>query len=473
MYFYSMKQFFKQWLAPLCLLFIIAACEKERFTNSSSALLRTSTDTLHFDTVFTTTGSITQSLKIFNDNKEGIRISSVRLSGGALSPYKINVNGYKGPVVNDLEIAGKDSAYIFVTVSINPTASNLPFFVRDSIEINYNGNRKFVQLDALGQNAHFLRNKIVSGTETWNNDLPYIILGRLTVEENATLIINKGTRIYMHSDAPFVVNGTLQVRGDKGDGEQVLFTGDRLDEPYRDYPGSFPGLIFSTTSKNNSIAYGVIRNAYQGVTVVDPAHTANPKLVLEQTIIDNAYDAGLLAVNSSVRAQNVLISNCGKNMVLTNGGNYQFTHCTAASYSSTLLQRKEPLLSVSNYLNATTPPADLNAVFRNCIFWGEGAGLLKEEVVVTKNGATAFNVVFDHVLWQLTSNPANSTVTNAIANQRPLFDSVNTSNRKYDFRLQAESPALNKGTATAVTVDLDGKPRPVGAPDLGAYEKQP
>lgn len=471
MYFYLMKKFVQQWLAPVCLMLVLWACQKERFTDSSQALLQTSADTLHFDTVFTTTGSITQTLKIFNDNKEGIRVSSIRLTGGALSPFKINVNGYKGPQVNDLEIRGKDSAYIFVTVSINPTTSNLPFIVRDSIEISYNGNREYVQLDALGQNAHFLRNKEITGHETWDSELPYVILGRLTVDTNATLTINKGCKIYLHADAPFIVHGTLQVNGEQWDSTRVVFSGDRLDQPYRYYPGSYPGLIFTDVSKNNRLSYAVIKNAYQGITVVDPSPTTTPKLVLEETIIDNAYDAGILAVNSSIAAHNVLVSNCGKNIVLARGGNYEFTHCTVAAYSNAYLQRKEPVLSVSNYLNTTTPPADLNAVFRNCIFWGEGGGLVKEEVTVVKNGTTAFNVLFDHVLWRVSANPANTTVTNAL-NQDPLFETINTAERLYNFRLKDDSPAINKGTATSINLDLDGQARTAGAPDLGAYEKQ-
>jgi hypothetical protein len=292
------------------------------------------------------------------------------------------------------------------------------------------------------------------------------------VEENATLKITKGTKVYMHADAPFIIKGTLEVEGEKWDSTRVLFTGDRLDEPYRNYPGSFPGLIFSETSKNNSLRYATIRNAYQGITVVDPSITSNPKLLLKETIIDNAFDAGILAVNTSITAQNVLVSNCGKNIVIARGGTYNFTHCTAASYSSSLLQRKEPVLTISNFLNTTTPAADLNAVFRNCIFWGEGSGLVTEEVAVVKNGATAFNVSFDHVLWRVKANPANTTVTNAINNQDPIFDSVNASRRYYDFRLKANSPAINKGAATSLRFDLDEAPRPVGLPDLGAYEKQ-
>jgi hypothetical protein len=126
---------------------------------------------------------------------------------------------------------------------------------------------------------------------------------------------------------------------------------------------------------------------------------------------------------------------------------------------------------VSNYLNASTPPADLSATFRNCIFWGE-AGLVKNEVVVEKNGNTLFNVIFDHVLWRVETAPQNNTASNIINNQNPVFDSINTSRRFYDFRLKANSPAINKGMATANSIDLDGKPRPVGLPDLGAYERQ-
>jgi len=38
--------------------------------------------------------------------------------------------------------------------------------------------------------------------------------------------------------------------------------------------------------------------------------------------------------------------------------------------------------------------------------------------------------------------------------------------------LQAGSPAIDKGNNTSISIDLDGKPRPVAVPDLGCYEKQ-
>jgi hypothetical protein len=452
----------------LLLVILFFACKKESFTNSSSFFLKTSADTLHFDTVFTSTGSASQFIKIINDNNKGIHISSVKLAGGASSPFKINVDGTTGPQVNNTDVLSGDSVYVYVTISINPTAANLPFIIRDSIEIDYNGNKKFVQLDAYGRNAHFFRNKTIKTSEVWNNDLPYAILGRLTVDTNATLTINKGCQIYSHADAPFIVNGTLQVNGEKYDSTRVVFSGDRLDDPYKNFPASYPGLIFTDVSKNNVLNYAVIKNAYQGIVVSEPS--AGTKLTLNETIIDNAYDAGLLGINTSITARNLLVSNCGKNILLVNGGDYNFTHCTAATFSSNFIQHKEPILAITDYLNGSSNT--LKAVFRNCIFWAEANGIVNDEVVTLKKGGS-FTVEFDTVLWRVQTNPANSIFKGAINNQNPMFDSINTAQKIFSFRLKDGSPAVNTGTNTNIFIDLDGNPRPVGnKPDLGAYERQ-
>lgn len=445
------------------------SCSKETFTTNPDALLQTSADTLHFDTVFTTRGSVTQSFKIINSNDKGIQISSVWLGGGTTSPFKINVNGEASNQVTNININSNDSAYVFVSVQINPSAVNLPFIVRDSIGINYNGNTTWVQLEAYGQNAHFYRGRTITTNETWAADLPYVILDSLVVSEQAQLTIAKGCRIYMHANAPVIINGSLQAMGEKYDSTKIVFTSNRLDEPYRNYPASWPGLIFTNSSRNNILHYATVKNAYQGVVVVGTSLNAAPKLTLSQTIIDNIYDIGLWGVASSIAAQNVLISNCGKNVVLQ-GGSYQFTHCTVASYGNHFIQHKDPVLTVTNVLNGTTG-ADINAVFRNCIFWGEG-GLVDNEVMLVKNGTASFNVLFDHVLWKMASAPANSTVTGAFANVPPAFDSINTAKNYYRFSLKEGADAINKGVATNIMVDLEGNSRPVGLPDLGSYERQ-
>jgi hypothetical protein len=458
-------------LLTLSCCLLILSCRKESFITSPDARVNITADTLRYDTVFATVGSITQSFKIKNENDQKLRVSSVKLMGGAASAFKINVDGFIGPQVNDIEIAANDSIYVFVQVNINQSAATLPFIVRDSIEISYNGNKNLVQLEAWGQNAHFFRNKQILANETWNNDLPYVILGYLYVDTLQTLTINKGCRIYVHADAPIIVDGTLQVNGLKDTIDRVYFQGDRMDDPYKDFPAAWPGIYFLGSSINSVLNYAVIRNSYQSIGAQDPATNANPKVTLNQCVIDNSYDAGIVAINSSVRATNTLISNCGKNLVLVKGGNYQFTHCTAVTVSNSFIQHRDPVLTVSNFVNNSS--ANLDAVFRNCIFWGEN-GLVDDEVVVVKNGNTTFNVTFDQVLWKVTNAPQNITIIPPapINNQAPIFDSINSSKNYYNFRLKTGSRGINDGVNAGVPIDLDGKPRPVGLPDLGCFEKQ-
>src|SRR5688500_10295968 len=92
---------------------LIFSCRKESFINSPDARVTITADTLKYDTVFATAGSITQSFKIINENNQKLRLSSVKLMGGNGSSYKINVDGTTGPEVNNLEIEANDSLYVF------------------------------------------------------------------------------------------------------------------------------------------------------------------------------------------------------------------------------------------------------------------------------------------------------------------------------------------------------------------------
>lgn len=458
-------------LFTLCLL--LASCKKDSFINSADALLRTSTDSLKYDTVFTSTGSITRSFKIINENNQKLRLSKVKLMGGTASSFKMNVDGMATTEASNLDIEANDSIYVFVSVTINPNATNLPFIVSDSILINYNGNNRYVQLQAFGQNANFLRNRVITGNITWTNNLPYVILGSIRIDTTASLTIQPGCRIYSHADAPFIVDGTLIVNGIKTD--NVIFTGDRLDDPYKDLPASWPGIYFRGNSKDNIMTFAVVKNAYQAIVTEKPSINANPKLLLHQCIVDNAYDVGIFCVNSSLLADNSLVSNCGNNVVLSYGGNYNFTHCTVATFSTNYILHKNPVLNVSNFAfqNGVTVTSDLNAVFRNNIFWGD-EGFVTNEAIVNKQGANAFNVLFEKNLYRVASDPANSTLASNIKNQNPSFDSIDVSKRIFDFRItkNTTAPGINTGMATGFPKDLDDRNRSVGLPDMGCYEKQ-
>lgn len=466
--------FIKYAAAFLGLAVMLCCCKKNSFITDPAATLAISADTLKFDTVFTTRGSIVKSFKIINANDQKIRLSAIKLMGGAASSFKINIDGTPATELTDINIESDDSLYVFVQVNVNPAAGNLPFIISDSILINYNGNSRFVQLQAYGQNAVFLDSRQVSGRFTFTKTLPYVILGGLLIDSTATLIIDKGTKIYIHADAPVIVDGTMMVNGTKD--EPVIFNGDRLDADYKDLPASWPGIYFRENSQRNSLQFAVLKNAYQGIIAQGISLTATPKVKLSQCVIDNVYNAGILGINSTIYADNSLISNCGSNLLLAYGGNYRFTNCTAVSYGNLFLEHKDPVLQVYNYVvqdNNQTLSADLTALFTNCIFWGD-FGNVDNEIVVDKQGSTIFNVTFDHVLYKALKDPANVSFTVPPVKQDPLFDNINTEKLQFDFHFNNNpaAPAVNAGTPTSFLKDLDNNPRANGIPDLGCYEKQ-
>jgi hypothetical protein len=203
-----------------------------------------------------------------------------------------------------------------------------------------------------------------------------------------------------------------------------------------------------------------------------PAVNATPKLQLDQCIIDNALDAGIIGIESSITASNCLISNCGKNIVIAAGGTYHFVQCTVASFSNSVLPHQQPVLSVSNAGSDGSQVliSDLQASFINCIFWGDGG--VPDEAQISKQGNSVFQVLFDHSLLKQQTYPANTDSTALYLNMDPLFQTINNQKRVYDFHLQSDSPALGLGDDAGTVSDLDGHARSIGKQDPGCYERQ-
>ena len=142
----------------LSLVFLSVSCRKEiKYSDNPSKDISLSTDTIAFDTVFTSVGSSTRVLMIYNNNSENLKINSIRLERGSNSPYSINVDGESGTLFTDKEIYANDSLYVFVKVTINPNDNNNPFFVEDRLIFNTNGNENVVHLTAYGQNANYTK----------------------------------------------------------------------------------------------------------------------------------------------------------------------------------------------------------------------------------------------------------------------------------------------------------------------------
>ncbi|MCO6496681.1 MAG: hypothetical protein J5I50_03350 [Chitinophagaceae bacterium] len=455
----------------LAIALIFTSCSKERVITSPDAVISFSSDTLFFDTVFTTVGSVTSSVKIINENDSKLQLSTIRLAGGSNSFFKINIDGISATEVHDVTMRANDSMYLFVQVTINPNTQQMPFVVEDSIEVSFNGNTKWLQLRAYGQNAIFLRNHTITSDTHWTDSLPYVILGSLTVQNPATLYLDPGTRIFAHADAPFLINGRLYSEGTVA--SPVVFSGDRTDADYKNLPAGWPGIYFSDSSENNFIKQTIIQNAYQGLVLQGFPTDNNPKLTLSESVIRNIYDAGILALNSSITADNSLIVNCGANIALLLGGEYSFTHCTVASYGSLYITHKNPVLTATDYYEGggTVYTAELSADFTNCIFWGDN-GNVDNEILLGKKGTGLFDVTYTNCIYKAKDPVVNATFQNSILNQPPLFDSINTSKNIYDFRFtkNAGAPAINAGIVTGYLTDIEGKLRD-SQPDIGCYEK--
>ena len=160
---------------PVLLLIVITffiaisntSCKKEKLLTAGGEL-RYSTDTLTFDTVFTSLGSFTTQVKIYNPQNQKVNISSIRLGGGDKSFFHINVNGISRNATSNIELEAKDSMYVFATVTIDPRNQDNPFIVQDSLIATMNGNDYILPFLAYGQDAHYIYGDSVGG-QTWGN----------------------------------------------------------------------------------------------------------------------------------------------------------------------------------------------------------------------------------------------------------------------------------------------------------------
>ncbi len=465
-------------------IFIFSSCKKDVLLTDSSAKLNFSADEVLFDTVFTTVGSTTRIFRIKNPHTQTINISRAFLAGGNNSQFRINIDGVSGISFNDIEILGGDSLFVFVQVTVNPTGTNSPLLIKDSVVFETNGNTQHVRLTAIGQDVYlhkpdhfsttgFPPYSIITCNDIWTNDKPHLIFGYAVVDENCSLTMMPGTRVYLNNNAVLWVydGGTLIVNGSQL--EKVTFQGARLEPDYKEVPGQWGKIWLSAGSKNNVIDWAVIKNGSIGVQADTLGLSANPTLQISNTIIKNMSAAAIYGQGSFIRGYNCVFANCGQyTAAFTIGGKYKFEQCTFANYWSGSSQRTTPLLALSNYYvdnTGTTQIRDLDsAYFGNCIMYGN----LDEEVGLDSSTFGGnFNYKFDHCLVKTLLNTNSSVHYNSVyQNYDPGFVDTGVNN----YKLTASSFAIDKGdTGIFIAFDLNGQPRPnpnTSIPDLGAYE---
>ncbi|MFA6199594.1 MAG: hypothetical protein WC679_04215 [Bacteroidales bacterium] len=473
---------------------LMSCVSEEDYATDKSIKLRFSSDTLRFDTIFTTMGSVTKTIMVYNKESKPIKIDQIRLGGGRSSFYRLNVDGDTNIIVKDIEIAAKDSMYIFARVTIDPTNQNNPLLVSDSIIFSFNNKEQYVQLEAYGQDAYYHVAKrdlgstgikyclaqdgglesgcIINGNNLeWKNDKPHVIFGVLAVDSAYTLNITEGTRIclnttsnfWVYTDATLKVNGSIQ--------NPVIFEGMRRDGYYASLPGQWGQLWFWAGSKNSTINNAIIKNGTIGLVADSCVTTNNPTVDINNTRIENMSYYGLFSRGANINGTNLIIQNSGKETVaLTMGGKYQFVNCTFANYWSYDSRRTTKTLLLNNYYNALGGSIQLRPItecnFYNTIVYGS----TEEEITIDK--AEGANLIYKFESSLLKTNILNSqsqTTNNCIFNQDPLFNIPDEG----DLRVKANSPAIGNGngiySSYYAPFDITGYPRPSN-PTIGALE---
>ncbi|MFN4853424.1 MAG: hypothetical protein ACK5JC_03285 [Bacteroidota bacterium] len=464
------------------LLLSLYACRRDAIVLSDKgARLQFSNDTVLFDTVFTQMGSVTKSLVVRNPYNRTLIISEIRLGGGN-NGYRLNIDGIKGNVAKEIEIAPNDSIYIFVAVTINPLQANAPLVVSDSLLFTTNGNQQKVLLVAWGQDAHYItpNSKIgyidysivaqTATTVTWTNDKPYVIYGYAVIDSAAQLNIDAGCKIHFFKNSGLWVyrGGKLMVNGNLS--AQVIFQGTRLEADYKDLNGQWD-RIWINEGASSEIRFAVIKNAFIGIqceTLFGRYAPDQTGLILENTIIKNMSGAGILSRYYKIYGRNNLIYNCGGyNLALTFGGTYRFTQCTFANYWSTP-SRKTPCV----YFNNKQAPLD-TCLFRNCIVFGNNESEFEYEEL--GGGSLQFGVensvikIKDSFLSGVSTQFINCTINPSLSgNSASLFKDI----EKENYEPAEDSPAIGRGNYNYILnwpTDLKGDAW-LNPPSAGCYE---
>ncbi len=493
---------------------LLLACRKDELvTTDSGAKLFLTEDTVLFDTIFTTVGSVTKRFTVRNENDQAVEVN-VALQGGTPSPYRINVDGTSGVTVNNVEILGHDSIYVFVEATLNQNNANNPFIIEDHILFNTNGNEQSTLLLAWGQDAHFFPNvdhpvqhinglpafSYIAGgydanhvqiceTIHWTNDKPYVIYGYGVVDSCCTLIIDPGVKVYFHGGGGLWVYKYGRIDAEGTVDERITFQGDRLEALYDDLPNQWDRIWINEgeAGMDNVLKNCEIKNALIGVQAqtfpfTSGQPTSSNKLVLDNVRIQNCSTAGLYSENYRITASNLLIADAGQYcVVLTGGGEYHFDHPTIGNYWSFDVRQDPAFLMTNSFVDAfgaTQVRPIETSDFTNGIIAGNNGNEFKLDLDGSQN--TTFT--FDHFLFrtdQATNDSGHFPDQNTIyRNLDPGFVDPSV----HDLHLTQNSNAKGKASTPSpeALFDLDGRDRPNfgdasdgSKADLGCYEFYP
>ncbi len=444
------------------------SCKKEIFSTDENAVLFTSLttgDSLQFDTVFTETITPVRVFKIFNQNKNAIRVDTIKLYGGDASPYKVNINGTAGAAFTDIYLAAGDSLYVFVNLTIPQSELVSSFNVTDSLGIFFNNKKKHIVFNAVGQNAVHINETTYNSDVVWKKDLPIIIKGNITIAKNAQLTIEPGSRIYFSLHTGIAVNGELHAygsyRGADNEIVRTVFTCLRKDTDYKYLPGSWEGITFGKDAQYSQLEYVTIENAR--TAIVDTMRTAvsnSVQLSLSACIIQHCVN-GIKLAGTNFHMANTLVANCAKVFSVSSGGKYKIAFSTFAGFGNRYVPHQEPLMQI-----ADDNFHSLMASLDNSVIYGSLTDELDVKITNTGSSMAITNSIYK---WSNISSAV--VVENSLQNIDPQFLLLDDRSMQYNFAVADNSPAKGFGKpGTFYQLDVNGKPRSQTAPTIGCYE---
>ena len=509
----------------ICFGFLLlwSSCRKDFEFSPSTGSLEFSRDTIYLDTVFTNIGSSTYNLKVYNRSDEDISIPSVGLSRGESSNYRLNVDGNAGKLFTDVEILAKDSLFIFVETTIdieNEPTFDEQFLYTDQILFDSGANMQDVDLVTLVKDAVFIypdRDNTTGIIETltltlngetveteiqgrellpeelnFTNEKPYVIYGYAAVPNGETLTVDAGARVHFHANSGLLVSegATLDVNGALSTDlelleNEVIFEGDRLEPGFADVPGQWGAIWLFENSENNNINYATIKNGAVGLISDGNPDATTDKLTITNSQIYNSSNYGVLARNTSIRAENLVINNSGQvSFAATFGGKYNVTHSTIANYWNNSF-RQFPALLINNFTingNGDTVITDLTeANFNNSIIYGnDNPEFLVEEIQADPTSPVDFNFKFTNCLIRFQDNNNDFNGDNYNFSDDTKYKDI-VRNLDPNFRDPNENDLIIGESSTNgmgnpdftmfpfLGVDILGVDRTT-APDFGAYQ---
>ncbi len=459
-------------LAVVCL----AGCSDDDYSTSSSLWLTLSTDTITFDTVFTTIPTQMHDFWVYNRTKSSVRLSSVSLQRGNQTGFRVNVDGiYLGSTAGyqtaEVEIRQGDSIRVFVELTATATGGVTPQLIEDNIVFTLaSGNVQQVNLRAYAWDALILDSPVIYEDITYDSSRPIIIYGTMTIDTLATVTLLPGTTLYFRDDAGMDVYGTLLSQGAQGN--EVVLRGYRLDNlfdylPYDRVSGQWQGIHLHESSYGNRLDYTDLHSAFDGI-VIDSADVTRSKLIVNASTIHNCQGYCLKSKVANIEVYNSQLTNALNDCFYIDGGTAIVNNCTLAQFYPYDANR-----GVAFRFSASTTDVVFACV--NTLITGYSS-----DEVQLEDFTNTLYYSFDHCVIRLVvdetvspelfTNIIYETEDDSIAGGVNHFVEADTYNMRYDFHLVSTSSAIdNADIGTAMGSDRDGVVRDE-LPDIGAYE---